>query len=72
MPNGAEIPPEHQIDDEMSVYLEHRQPEQLRAVEDEAPGSGMNPAHQMPARGMLDPVDTAGTAEGDMPRPSMG
>jgi len=31
----------------------------------------MNPVNQMPARDMLDVVDTAGTAEGDMPRPSM-
>jgi len=71
MSNAAENRPEGHVDDEMSVYLEHRQPQQPRAVREAAPGPGMNPVNQMPARDMLDVVDTAGTAEGDMPRPSM-
>ncbi len=74
MSNTSENQPEGRVDLEMSVYLEHRRVEPLPAAEavgDATPGLGMNPAHQMPARGMLDPIDTAGTAHGDMPRPSM-
>lgn len=63
-----DTPTEGQVDLELSVYLEHRSAELVPAAI--AVGE-MNPADQMPARGMLDPVEGAGAAKGEMPRPSM-